>query len=595
MSHRTVVALLLAAGAALGAELPRADDPGHFTPADELAMVRLARQALAGESPRFDPQAMPAKLLRSTGQPLILSAHRPGTEPRRAVARRGTLFEQLAAAGAVLRRGEGLGPVAELRLKVDIVRSPQPISLARLGPRDEPVLGIHGLRLRSGEAELVLPPSDALRLGLAEGEAFVRHALERLAVPGGRLAEVEAERFAVVSFIEREPGGGGPPVRLYRARPLVERVTAGRLLAAAEAGADWLVRFQRPDGRFRYVYHAARDAAVDEPYNATRHAGTAWSLAQAFAATGERRFGEGARRALAWLLSCAEGDGEMAWVAWAGERELGAAALAVVALLEYREAAGTRRFDRVIRRLGRFLVAMQRDDGFFWSHYDPQAGQGTLPTGHVPLYAPGEAFLALVRLQRAMPEPAWRRAALAAADFLVERRDEWYAAHDLPAVLPDAWTMMGLDELHALGLGTRRHADYGLFLAHIALEEQLGPAEARWLDHVGAPRERARAPRVGPAASRCEGVLAAWRLARRLGGDTAPYRRFALRSARFQLAHQYGPVNGYLVPQPARARGGFFSSYAQPTVRIDCVQHNLSALLGLAALLADEPGPRKAP
>jgi len=543
----------------------------------------------------FDPATMPAKLLRSTGQPLILSAHWPGREPLIAGAANGTLLEQIGEAGRKFRESGSRMPLGAARLKLDLVASMEPLDVA--GGR-EPVVGIEGLRVRTPKDELLLPPSDALRLNLAGGEAFVRQALDRLKDPGRELRDVAIERFSAISFIERQPGGGGgPPLDLFRGMPLVERVTRADLLAACEAAGDYLIRFQKPDGSFHYLYDAAKDAVDDAAYEPARHAGTAWSLAQLYAATGRRRFRDAARRGIEWLLAhLAGGTGvppvaaqdAMAWVEAGGQGRLDASALATIALLEYRSAASTRRYDHDLRRLGRFLVFMQRPDGFFHTHYDPKQPQGHLPAGEVPLFAPGEAFLALARLQRALPDPSLQRAVAKAADFMTAKRDAWYYEHDLRMIHPDSWTMLALDELHAQGGATRAQADYCLFLAHEILKEQEDPASARWRDHVGAPRTSVEAPNAAVAAGRCEGLLAAWRLARRMGAATDDYRRAALLSACFQLAHQYTAADSYLLPNPARALGGFYASYADHSIRIDYVQHNLSSLLGLAELLGAE-------
>ncbi len=610
MTRATLITVLLVR-MAFAAELPRADDPTHFTPADKLAMMRLVRRVAEAKKPLpFDAATMPAKLLRSTGKPAFVSAHRAGRDPAVAVREKGTLFDQLHGAALELAQ-RNMGPLRDVRFKIDLVDRVAPVGPnLGFGFTGHPVLGIHGLHLRAAKKELYLLPSEALRRDLKDGEAFIRHAIRVAKLPPGRLSGVRLERFTTVSFIEAPtlraaesrhrrggaPGGAiprfnantphaVPPADLYRGMPLVERVTPKRLLAAVEAGADYLLRMQKRDGSFHYLYHAATDR-IGEGYNIVRHAGTTWSLAQAGRTLKQKRFLDGARRALDWLLGHVRSRGNIAWVEHDGRRALGSAALAVVALLEFREAAATKRHDATIRRLGRFLVFMQRPDGSFATEYDPKTHRGVIPTGHVSLYAPGEATLALVRLQRAMPDPAWQRAAAKAADFLAAKRDAWNATRGLEYVHPDSWTIMAITELHALGLARRAHADYALFLAQRIIEEQETPRTARWLDHVGAPRESP--PRVTPAASRCEGLVAAWRLARRLGAHATPYRRAVLLSARFQLAHQYDAVNSYLLANPSRARGGFFSSYADHSIRIDTVQHNLSSLLGLAELLAAE-------
>ena len=569
--------------------LPQADDPAVVTPADQQAMLVVLRRATASDAAlAFAPDTMPAKLLRATGHPLIASAYRVGKPPLTAVAARGTLFEQLNAAARTLRKTAGPDGLAAARLKLDVVQRSTPIGLA--ATRGLPVSGIHGVRVRAGATVVCVSPSEALRLGLADGEAFIRHALSLLKPPPGSAGDVVAERLDVVSFIEREPGGGGPPVSLYRSMPLVRRVTRRRLTAACMAGGDWLLRFQRPDGSFHYAYDARTDKVLAGA-NIVRHAGAAWSLVQAFEATRQQRFLDGAGRALQWLLRHGRTRGELMWIEHAGRRPLGAAALAVVGLVAYRSAKGSKEFDPSIHRLGRFLLRMQRPDGYFWTAYDPRAGKGYTPEDRLPLFAPGEAFLALTRLQRAMPDPAWRRAAARAADFTAAKRDAWLVAHGLEAIFPDAWTMMALDELHALGLARRTHADYCLFLAQAILDEQQTERSARWPDHVGAPRTHGEPPEATPTACRCEGLLAAWRLARRMGAATDGYRCAVLRSVRFQLRHQFTAVSGYLLPNPARAVGGFHASHADWTVRIDTVQHNLASLAGAARMLDASGGP----
>jgi len=571
----------LAAFCGAGA-LPRADDPRHLTPADKQAMLAIARRMLASrKAVEFDPESMPAKLRRSRGAPLILSAHRPGHEPLIAVAADGALFDQLRQATQGLKSTGKLHPLPAFRLKVDLVASMQRVVPG--GP--QPEVGLEGLWLESGERRLVLPPSEALRLGLGSGQAFVAHALERF---GGEAVEVR--RFTATSFMERQPGGFGPVVELYRAMPLVERVNARRLRAAAVAAGDWLLRCQKPDGTFHYRYDPVRDAFDDGDYSATRHAGVALALAQLCRVSGQERFGRGAYRALEWLAARVKSRGPASWVEFRGEATLGATALTLLALVEYRRVASTGRFDKLIRGLGRTVLRLQRPDGFFWSHLDAGSGKGYLPRGEVPLFAPGEAFLALATLRGRWPEAVGEEPLRRAADFWAQRRDKWYEDRDLGMIVADSWSLAALDELHRLGLGRRPHLDYCFFLAEQILARQETPTTARWLDHVGAPIEHGQAPETGTTAACCEGLVAAWRLAGRIGIPPGRYRQGATLAARFVLAHQFDRVNSYLVRNPGRALGSFFSSYAKQAIRMDEVQHAISALLGVAELLeAEEP------
>ena len=56
-------------------------------------------------------------------------------------------------------------------------------------------------------------------------------------------------------------------------------------------------------------------------------------------------------------------------------------------------------------------------------------------------------------------------------------------------------------------------------------------------------------------------------------------------SARFQLSQQFDRDNSFFLPGAERAAGGFREGLASMRVRIDFVQHNISSLLGIAAML----------
>ena len=76
---------------------------------------------------------------------------------------------------------------------------------------------------------------------------------------------------------------------------------------------------------------------------------------------------------------------------------------------------------------------------------------------------------------------------------------------------------------------------------------------------------------------------AALRLAR-LAKDAraAPIAEALKLSARFQLSQQFDADNSFYLASPERAAGGFRESVTSARIRIDYVQHNISALLGIA-------------
>lgn len=326
--------------------------------------------------------------------------------------------------------------------------------------------------------------------------------------------------------------------------------------AAAEA-VEWLVTNQKPDGSYLYLAdEAGRDLGG---YNAVRHAGVTLALYQAGAV-------EPADRGLAWMLDrLSERDG---WVALtdAGVAPLGGSALMLAALAERREQTGDDAYDGTMRALGRFLVAMQRASGDFYVYAYP--GSGNVDEDAISQYFAGEAMWALARLQRALPDPRWRRAAERAAHFISVERDDT----DFVPVPPlnDHWAAYGFAEMadwplagDAAGYARRL---YGRFHVLIRWDAQAEAGAPFSTTHTSGKRAAALGTWV-------EGQAALTRLARtddRLDDLAAD----ALASARCGAA--------VLV---ARQRDGAW--YTNGETRMDDQQHAISGLLALADLLEE--------
>jgi len=213
--------------------------------------------------------------------------------------------------------------------------------------------------------------------------------------------------------------------------------------AAAAAAVGWLARNQETDGTWLYQYDAGADE-ISSDYNLVRHAGVTLSLYQA-AGVGldraERVADRGADYARDHLV-----DGEPAEFAafgFPGARlETGATALLTAALLERRAVTGDRSDDRLLARLGNFLVGQVRDDGAVLSLWDPQT-RAPVPD-HYDRFATGEALWALARLHRAFPEAGWDEPARQVARYVATDRDR--DERRFP-YLSDHWSAYAFDEM----------------------------------------------------------------------------------------------------------------------------------------------------
>jgi small neutral amino acid transporter SnatA (MarC family) len=244
----------------------------------------------------------------------------------------------------------------------------------------------------------------------------------RLWKAGLALAVASAFAFAVVAPPERCPSVSPP-----------------QLLDSAQASVDWFVRNQDTDGTWLYQYDADDDVVTPE-YNVVRHAGVTMGLYQAAAAelSGALR---SADRGTEWALDQLVEDDDWAAVEYLGEVPAGASALLVAGLAIRKEATGDDRYDRALRRLGRFLVGQTEPTGAVLAQYDLDAG-APVP-GEYSDYYTGEVYWALALLHRAFPDEGWGEAADRIGSYLATSRDE---VEDHWPALPDHWAAYGQAE-----------------------------------------------------------------------------------------------------------------------------------------------------
>jgi len=347
-----------------------------------------------------------------------------------------------------------------------------------------------------------------------------------------------------------------------------------RLVQAARAGGDYLLRVQKRDGGFNYYYDAAGDRFESRRYNIVRHAGTALSLFELYAATRDSRYLESARRAVRFLgtrFRRARGTQGSYVLDYDGKAKLGANGLALVALtrqIELDPGNGNRRSAEAVARL---ILALQRKDGSFEMRYKLQSNEQEPSES---LYYPGEAMLGLIRLYGLNHDARLLDGARRGADYLIERQQ---SMNSLPA---DAWFMQALEALYKIGR-EKKYIEHAIALAEAMVSDQYTEDAPEGYAGGFGPGS----PRGTPAASRAEGLVAAYRIARLTGDDRAAKIASALKAAaRFQLAQQL-TTNTAGVRNPRLAAGGFREGLSSMKIRIDYVQHNISSLLSIAEAL----------
>jgi len=215
---------------------------------------------------------------------------------------------------------------------------------------------------------------------------------------------------------------------------------------------DYLVRWCGPDGKFRYRVHLDPRVEPSPRYNVLRHAGAIYALGMYHGACPNEqvrstlvRAGEFLRRE---CIAAVPGRDDLLAV-WSPpelvlrdeplQAKLGGTGLGLVALLMVERAApGTTPPDE-LRKLGQFLVWLQKEDGSFYSKYIP--AEGGRWDEWTSLYYPGEAALGLVMLHDQEPSPVWLETAAKALGHLARTRQ---GTDDVPA---DHWALIATARL----------------------------------------------------------------------------------------------------------------------------------------------------
>lgn len=493
--------------------------------------------------------------------------------------------------------------LAKSRIKVDLVVG---------GERSFPLDGGHrGVALDEGLDGIVLRhpeendfwflPSLAMERKISRpkihgrARAYARHL-------GGwkrsHTKEADFAAFRTRSWVETR--AGGPEMTpLARGNADVPEANPAVLRERIALAADYLVRDTSSVGEINYEYFASEDRE-GSGYNILRHAGTVYSMMQAYRLTGDPATYEASVRAMEFYRRAMQEDkkhpGE--WFVRDVNRvrasgrgilgrrvKLGGAGLGLCMFVELEKAVpGTVDMDQV-RGMARHIERMQNPDGSFESFYN---WDGKEKNKRKSIFYSGEAILGLLRLHQLTGEEEWLDIAVKGADYLVHER--WKSLGVRIYIPPDAWLIQALEEMDRVR-PDRARANYAFAIGESIARGKLMDPEKTPPDFLGANLSGPSSmPNAATAGSFGEALAAAARLeARRRPGETR-FLTFAMYNASFQLRNQFWGPNSYYLPNPARSLGGFRVKQDYAEVRNDHVQHNLSGLFGLLDLM-DESAP----
>jgi len=346
-------------------------------------------------------------------------------------------------------------------------------------------------------------------------------------------------------------------------------------------------------GQFIYKTNLDSEIKHDKMYNVLRHAGTIYALTQFYRWHPSEETLSVLRRSTRFLkancvapvprhpdLLAVWSSPQLTLRDHPRKAKLGGAGLTLVALTSFEHIEPNSTPLAELRRLGRFVLYMQKQDGSFYSKYIPSLG-GRYDKW-TSLYYPGEAALGLAMLYEIDPDQKWLDAAARAISYLARSRQ---ANQRVPA---DHWALLATAKILP-----KLERDQGPLTREMALTHarQICKsilAEQQTSTHAGkAYGGFAPDGRVCPAATRLEGLLAARKTL--VEGDTALLRRLEsaistgiafLLEAQVESGEHAGAVPRAVSPLP-KNHGHYSSAFNRRAteVRIDYVQHWLSALI----------------
>jgi AMMECR1 domain-containing protein len=577
------------------------DDGPEVAPAARQAALDAVRAVRAGGEP--DLSALSQKAPHGAW----VTLYRPGTVEQLRGFGEGKLGAAVVAAAKAALEGADAAwtTEADVRVQIDVPGAPGDVPtryLKSLWYLIEP--GVHGVVLGEGDAARTMLPGDPVTKGTLSPR--VRGRNTKLEAMLGGLAreaklpkdawqstDLKLQRFRTTAF--GAVTGDGPVVAMYRGNvPLPpEDPTEAQILESLRIGGLWLARTVKDDGKFDYEYYPNKDQG-SRGYNIVRHAGSVYGLFEMHHLSGEEPaltegreiYLERAARAMGYIYDAlgepknAKGEGRSCLLD-RGRCESGSAALTLLTFLvrpepkdvpkDLRDKIFRDGDEALIEGLGLTLLDLIDERGRVFRRYSEAASLDAVKKE--PLYYPGEAMLALLRMYEATGEAKWADGARAIAQNQMRdyRKDRF--------ITPDHWVMQGLYRLWRIDKSDD-YADVAYQMATHYCSELYPHIFQPFPDYKGSWRRTNDTPRTTRAGSRSEALRAVMHLAWERGDDAKLYEDTLVMASRHLMEQQFTERNAYWAPDLQRVLGAYPMGVVDNHVRIDNNQHALVGITG---------------
>ncbi len=286
------------------------------------------------------------------------------------------------------------------------------------------------------------------------------------------------------------------------------------LIQTINRSANYLAKMIKTNGSYIYRINMNSKIKLKKSYNLLRHAGSIYSLCQYNelypSSDLEKKISnsgnflrynhlsplpKGYDKLAIWSTSANKDDKVKV------EAKLGGSGLALVAFTYINKFFTDFISISELRKIGRFIVHMQKDDGSFFSKYIPE--EGGKQDSWTSLYYPGEAALGQLMLFEIDSDDTWFNSANAALSYLALSRQNQV---DVPA---DHWALLATEKLieinnkNKIKFPTKKFTDHAIQICNKIISEQIVYHNKK--EFIGGFVNDGR---ITPTATRLEGLIA---------------------------------------------------------------------------------------
>lgn len=405
------------------------------------------------------------------------------------------------------------------------------------------------------------------------------------------------ESVAYVSF-------GDDVLELERGYPLPVEFNKEIMYDKTIKSIDWLVKNMNEDGSFLYYYDPYLNTIVDDMHpkmtnplynNILRHSGGTISLLRGYEISQNRLYLEKAKQSIDFLISTFQTHTYKKKYAcypfFNKKSKLGGAGIGLVAMMHYYMHTGDECYRKEMDGLVRHILSRVDNDGELIGYYiHPNFNDGKPllnPDDETKkelfsFYYPGEALLGLalyylhVRdIDKGLRKDLLKKSEMA-LDFLVDVRPIKYI-HMFESLPADAWLMQAIEEWVKVDkLAKKSYVDFvyndtETMFNHMYTDENTFASNK---DYIGGFFYE-YGDHVYHDASRCEGIVSAYYLAKYLKDETKAQWIMdnMLLSAKGLMKTFNSEESVYSHIEPHRALNSFRFKLTRQWVRVDSVQH----------------------